>query len=50
MLMGALFGDAMGRDVMPEMFRSDPDRSLQEYVRLFVRAIGASQSAAAGSA
>jgi AcrR family transcriptional regulator len=40
LLMGALFGDAMGRDVVPEMFRTDPDRSLTEYVRLFVRAIG----------
>jgi AcrR family transcriptional regulator len=40
LLMGALFGDAMGRDVVPEMFRTDPDRSLAEYVRLFVRAIG----------
>jgi AcrR family transcriptional regulator len=40
LLMGALFGDAMGRDVVPEMFRTDPEQSLTEYVRLFVRAIG----------
>ena len=40
LLMGALFGDAMGRDVVPDMFRTDPEQSLTEYVRLFVRAIG----------
>jgi AcrR family transcriptional regulator len=40
MLMGALFGDAMGRDVVPEMFRTDPEQALVEYVRLFARAIG----------
>ena len=40
MLMGALFGDAMGRDVVPEMFRTEPEQSVTEYVRLFVRAIG----------
>jgi len=40
LLMGALFGDAMGRDVVPEMFGTDPEQSLTEYVRLFVRAIG----------
>ena len=40
MLMGTLFGDAMGRDVVPEMFRKSLDESLHEYVRLFVRAIG----------
>jgi AcrR family transcriptional regulator len=40
LLMGTLFGDAMGRDVVPEMFRTDPEQSVTEYVRLFVRAIG----------
>jgi AcrR family transcriptional regulator len=40
MLMGTLFGDAMGRDVVPEMFRKSLEESLHEYVRLFVRAIG----------
>lgn len=40
MLMGALFGDAMGRDVVPEMFQTPLEESLHEYVRLFVRAIG----------
>jgi AcrR family transcriptional regulator len=40
MLMGTLFADAMGRDVMPDMYRNDPDQALDEYVRLFLRSIG----------
>lgn len=40
MLMGVLFADAMGRDVMPDMFDNDPEDALQEYVRLFLRGIG----------
>ena len=41
MLMGTLFGDAMGRDIMPELFTRDVDASLREYVRLMLRAVGA---------
>jgi AcrR family transcriptional regulator len=41
MLMGTLFGDAMGRDILPEMFARDVEASLREYVRLFLRAVGA---------
>jgi AcrR family transcriptional regulator len=41
MLMAALFGDAMGRDVMPEMYPQPPDRAPALYVRLFLCAIGA---------
>jgi AcrR family transcriptional regulator len=41
MLMGTLFGDAMGRDIMPELFARDTDASLREYVRLMLRAVGA---------
>jgi hypothetical protein len=44
MLMGALFGDAMGRDVMPEMFARNLEDSLREYVRLFLGAVGVSLS------
>jgi AcrR family transcriptional regulator len=44
MLMGVLFADAMGRDVMPDMFDNDPEDALQEYVRLFLRGIGADPS------
>ena len=40
MLMGALFGDAMGRDVIPQMFTQGVDVSLREYVRLLLRAVG----------
>jgi AcrR family transcriptional regulator len=40
MLMGVLFADAMGRDIMPDMYQNDPDQALDEYVRLFLRAIG----------
>lgn len=44
MLMGTLFADAMGRDVMPEMFSTGEDESLVQYVHLFLRAIGAPAS------
>jgi AcrR family transcriptional regulator len=40
MLMGALFADAMGRDVMPDLYRNEPDQALDEYVQLFLRSIG----------
>ena len=40
MLMGALFADAMGRDIMPDLYRNEPEQALEEYVRLFLRSIG----------
>jgi AcrR family transcriptional regulator len=40
MLMGVLFADALGRDIMPDMYRNDPDHALEQYVKLFLRAIG----------
>lgn len=40
MLMGALFADAMGREMMPEMFPPLEDAPAT-YVRLFLRSIGA---------
>jgi AcrR family transcriptional regulator len=40
MLMGVLFADAMGRDIMPDMYRNDPDHAVDQYVKLFLRAIG----------
>ena len=40
MLMGTLFADAMGRDIMPPMFANEPDEALQEYIALFLRGIG----------
>ena len=43
MLMGAMFADAMGRDVMPEMFPVAPENAIGSYVRLFLRALGANE-------
>jgi AcrR family transcriptional regulator len=40
MLMGVLFADAMGRDIMPDMYRNEPNEALDQYVRLFLRSIG----------
>lgn len=40
MLMGSLFADAMGRDMMPEMFPQPAERASTVYVTLFLRAIG----------
>ena len=40
-LMGALFADAMSRDIMPFAYRLEPKEAITEYVELFVRAIGA---------
>jgi AcrR family transcriptional regulator len=40
MFMGVLFADAVGRDIMPDMYRNEPDQALDEYVRLFLRSIG----------
>ena len=40
MLMGALFADAMGRDIMPALYPNEPEQALDEYVRLFLRSIG----------
>lgn len=44
MLMGTIFADAMGRDLMPEMF-PPRDTAPATYVRLFLRAIGATVAA-----
>jgi hypothetical protein len=49
MLMGALFGDATGRDVIPDMFRTPLEESLHAYVQLFLRAIGLPLSASVAS-
>lgn len=44
MLMGAMFADAMGRDVMPELFPPSPEKAIGAYVRLFLRALGATDA------
>jgi AcrR family transcriptional regulator len=45
MLMAALFGDAMGRDVMPDMYPQPAEQAPAMYVRLFLCAIGAAEPA-----
>ena len=47
MLMGALFADAMGRDLMPDMYRNVEDEALVQYVHLFLRAIGTPEASEA---
>jgi len=44
MLMGTIFADAMGRDLMPSMF-PPREKAPATYVRLFLRAIGATVAA-----
>lgn len=41
MLMGTLFSDAMGRDLMPERFPYSMRDGITHYLQLFLRAIGA---------
>lgn len=50
MLMSALFGDAMGRDVMPDLYPQPAEQAPAMYVRLFLRAIGAAEPATRTSA
>ncbi|MGH7553674.1 MAG: TetR/AcrR family transcriptional regulator [Longimicrobiales bacterium] len=44
MLMGSLFTDAMGRDLMPECYPYGLEEAPAKYVELFLRAIGARAS------
>ena len=46
MLMGALFADAMGRDMLPDMYPQPPERAAAMYVKLFLRAIDCDAAAA----
>jgi AcrR family transcriptional regulator len=39
MFMGTAFGDAMGREMLSEMFPWPPENAAREYTRLFLRAI-----------
>jgi AcrR family transcriptional regulator len=41
LLIGTLFADAMGRDIMPDLYANKPDQALREYIALFLRGIGA---------
>jgi AcrR family transcriptional regulator len=49
MLIGTLFADAMGRDIMPDMYRNEPDQALDQYVRLFLRGLGVGVRRSVGS-
>lgn len=44
MLMGTLFADAMSRDVLPNLYQLSPEQAVEQYVELFVRAIGLKES------
>jgi len=46
MLMSALFGDAMCREMMPDAFPQPVEEAPAKYVRTFMRAIGATSAAA----
>jgi AcrR family transcriptional regulator len=49
MLMGALFADAMGRDIMPDLYRNEPEQALDQYVRIFLRGLGVGLRKSQGS-
>jgi len=40
MLMGAIFADAMGRDMMPDVYPQPQHKAAQMYTRLLLRAVG----------
>ena len=50
MLLGALFADAIGRDIVPGMYAVPPEESLTQYVALFLRGIGVETSTQRSSA
>lgn len=41
MLMGSVFADAMGRDMMADVYPGTPATAVEQYVRLLLRGIGA---------
>jgi hypothetical protein len=49
MLLGALFADAMGRDIMPDLYGNEADDALEQYVQLFLRALGVGRRRSATS-
>jgi AcrR family transcriptional regulator len=50
MLLGALFADAVGRDIVPHMYATEPEDAPAEYVALFLRGLGIETSAKRGTA
>ena len=49
MLIGSLFADAMGRDLMPDLYRNEPNEAVDQYVLLFLRALGVGRRRSAAS-
>jgi AcrR family transcriptional regulator len=49
MLIGVLFADAMGRDIMPDLYRNEPDEALDQYLNLFLRCLGVGRRRSASS-
>lgn len=45
---GSLFADAMGRDVMPELYHDSLEESADRYATLFLRAIGVAENSGGG--
>jgi len=45
---GSLFADAMGRDVMPELYHDSLEESADRYATLFLRAIGVAEDGPGG--
>ena len=50
MLMGVLFADAMGRDILPQMYPTQSEEALRQYVTLFLHGIGLAAGARRGVA
>lgn len=46
---GSLFADAMGRDVMPELYHDSLEESADRYATLFLRAIGVAEDSGGGA-
>jgi AcrR family transcriptional regulator len=44
MLLGALFADAIGRDIVPDMYAEPAEAAVAQYVTLFLRGIGVETS------
>lgn len=44
LLLGALFADAIGRDIVPDLYATPPEEAASRYVALFLRGIGVETS------
>ena len=49
LLIGALFADAMGRDIMPDLYGNDAEEAVEQYVQLFLRGLGVGRRRSAAS-